>query len=101
MQVVENLKSCLPARVASTIEFWSRLDHKGFGTVTVHWITSNWSLEEAVLGAKSLDCVIGFNDEITNGKFPEKMLQMWPSFILACLKSSIAQGTATQQIHHQ
>ena len=63
MQVVENLKSRLPARVASTIDFWSRLDRKGFGTVTVHWITTNWLLEEGVLGAKYLDCVIGFNDE--------------------------------------
>ena len=69
MQVVENLKSRLPARVASTIE---RLDRKGFGTVTVHWITSNWSMEEAVLGAKSLDCVIGFNDEDHEWEVPRE-----------------------------
>ena len=41
MQVVENLKARLPVRVASTIDFWSRLDRKGFGTVTVHRITSD------------------------------------------------------------
>ena len=63
LHVVENLKARLPVRVASTIDFWSRLDRKGFGTVTVQWITSDWSLEEAVLGAKSLDCVIGVHDE--------------------------------------
>ena len=63
MQVVEYLKARLPVRVASTIDFWSQLDRKGFGTVTVHWITSDWSLEQAVLGAKSLDCVIGVHDD--------------------------------------
>ena len=34
-----NLKAIYPMRVATTIDFWSRLDKKGFGTVTVHFIT--------------------------------------------------------------
>ncbi|KAL5473346.1 hypothetical protein EMCRGX_G027819 [Ephydatia muelleri] len=48
LQAIDQLKSICPPRVATTIDFWSRLDRKGFGTCS--------------------DVTVGIDDEDHNGE---------------------------------
>ena len=81
-----NLKAICPMRVATTIDFWSRLDRKGFGTVTVHFITKNWELQEKVLGAKSLDAMIGIDEDDTDFQIPHETAENIGQFYCGMLE---------------